>query len=81
MSQVSHIHTAHLYHKIVRFVYIRHVKILGWPTHRMQAVWWLYEHRTIERYRDYAEKLRLTVEATRAWLASIDEHKHMGLPR
>ena len=58
------------HHWIVRTIHTRHIVILGWPSTRMRAVWWLYEHRSMERWRDLREKLKLTTDAVKAWISS-----------
>lgn len=57
-----------LLHRAVRFIHVRNVRILGWPTRRQHAVWWLYELREIEAWRNYAAKLTALNQAVRHWL-------------
>jgi hypothetical protein len=59
-----------LHHKVVRFIFTRHINLCGWPTARAQAVWWLYEALVNERRRNLATQLKLTCEAARDWLAA-----------
>ncbi len=60
------------YHRIVRFIHYRGINILGWPTNRMRAIWWLYEFRSLEHWRKLADALADTHEAIQEWLAAVD---------
>lgn len=61
-----------LQHNIVRFIYTRKVNILGWPGSRRRGVWWLYELRVNERWREVADRTKATCDAVRAWLIALD---------
>ena len=60
-----------IYHHIVRFIYYRRVRVLGYPTTRMQAVWWLYELKYLEPWRDVAEKIVELNKRIHLWLAAV----------
>jgi hypothetical protein len=65
--------TSKLEHWIVRQIYYRHINILGWPTRRQRAVWWLYEWKYLEKWRDVAIAIDRLVVAQEKWLGALEK--------
>jgi hypothetical protein len=58
------------------WIYYRHLNILGWPTKRMRAVWWLYELRIREQWLVVSKAMHAVATATKEWIEAVERADH-----